>query len=111
MSAATTSTSTSATEQPAPEALHVPFSWVYGPAKHDPMAEFAALTLNVCNGIQTCLELVHLSGMHRQHEMPAVLGAGDTERLLLLATASAHMLADVTDGRIEWFNERGSAKA
>jgi hypothetical protein len=78
--------------------IHQPFSWAMGEFDDGRDAFFAALTLDVCNGIQTCLELVHAtdlaSGPSAACEEPPILGVMDRDRLLRLATVSARMLSD-----------------
>jgi len=78
--------------------VHQPFSWAMGEFDDGREAFFAALTLDVCNGIQTCLELVHAtdlaSGPSGACEEQPILGVTDRDRLLRLATVSARMLSD-----------------
>jgi len=78
--------------------IHQPFSWAIEEFDDGRDAFFAALTLDVCNGIQTCLELVHATDLASEpsaagEEQP-ILGARDRDRLLRLATVSARMLSD-----------------
>lgn len=94
--------------QPEQEAVHRPFSWLPNEGKHDQVAQFMALTMDVCNGIQTCLELVHSGDLTRRlnedadlgEEVAPTLGRLDRERLLLLATASVRMLAGDAERQI-----------
>lgn len=89
--------------------LHEPFSWVDGPDK-DGAATFAALTMDVCQGVHTCLQLIHSTDLCTNSgagdEDPPVLGSVDKERLLLLATAAMRMLGDRADDRVESFNSQ-----
>lgn len=95
-------------------ALHQPFSWFVPQEGHDSSAEFLALTKDVCEGIQLCLELVHASTLDHEHnegatpgnESPPVLSINDMERLMRLSRASAQMLAGEADERIEHINNR-----
>lgn len=95
--------------------FHQPFSWVHVPAPALD-ADFAALTLNVCRGVETCLQLIHSTdlAMHAQEweedETP-VLGRSDKERLMLLATAAVQMLGDRAECRVEDANDRARKAA
>lgn len=111
-----------AAEKPAPRAappqgpgaLHVPFAWLDGKLERDPQAQFAALTMDVCNGMQTCLELVHSDLLTRNRNQMADPGQEDTplldraagERLLLLATAAARMLSERAEEHIDAMHDR-----
>lgn len=94
--------------QPEQEAVHRPFSWLSNESTHDQAAQFMALTMDVCNGVQTCLELVHSGDLtHKMNEdadpgeeVAPTLDRLDRERLLLLANASVRMLADEAERRI-----------
>lgn len=96
----------------APPAVHRSFSWLFDEDNHDQAAQFMALTMDVCNGIQTCLELVHSGDLTRRinedadsgEEVADTLSRLDRERLLLLATASARMLAGDAECRIAKLN-------
>ena len=91
-------------------ALHQPFSWVHVPAPGLD-AHFAALTLNVCRGVETCLQLMHSTdlAMHarewEEDETP-VLSRIDKEKLMLLATAAMQMLGDRAERRVHDANEK-----
>lgn len=90
--------------------LHEAFSWVETGVADVHGAEFAALTMDVCRGIETCLQMMHktdisvLSGAG--DEDPPVLGTVDKERLLLLASAAARMLGDRADERVDSMNKQ-----
>lgn len=85
-------------------------SWVHC-QDEDGGAAFAALTLDVCNGVQTCLQLIHSTHISNDpaagDEEQPILGAVDKGRLLLLAQASAKMLADLAMARVEGLNAQG----
>jgi len=91
-------------------AFHQPFSWVHVPAPGLD-AHFAALTLNVCRGVETCLQLMHSTdlAMHarewEEDETP-VLSRVDKEKLMLLATAAMQMLGDRAERRVNDANEK-----
>ena len=87
-------------EPVAPEAIHKPFTWLHRQVEHDQHAQFYALTLDICQGVRTCLELVQSSDMDRENGTPPLLGADDTARLLRLAIVSSSLLADHAEARI-----------
>lgn len=98
--------------QSATSPIHKPFSWLPSVFENDPVAQFMSRTMSVCQGIQTCLELAHSADLLRRinedagpgEEVPCMLDRGDTERLLLLATASAQLLAEAAEQRIKWLS-------
>jgi len=102
-------THTSAAPNPATPS-HQAFSWLEGAAADSQDAQFAALALDVCHGLQTCLGLVHAadqsSASDVNAEHPPILGAVDKERLLLLAGAAVRMLGDRAAGRVEKLNDQ-----
>jgi len=96
-------------------ALHQPFSWIDDAAKDYPMADFFALTLDVCNGIQTCLEISESSDLEctchsdlapDDAELP-VLSAYHAGILRRFSIASARLLRECADQKINWINEYG----
>ena len=99
-------------EQPA--TVHQPFSWLHFSAKHDAGAQFAAMTMDVCNGVGLCLEILHADDMTRLHNNEADPGdeerpafrSSDIERLLRLALTSTNLLAEAAAANIERANER-----
>jgi hypothetical protein len=90
--------------------IHQAFSWVEKGVADVDGAEFAALTVDVCRGIETCLQLMHVTdisvGSGAGDEDPPILGVVDKERLLLLAQAAAHMLGDRANMRIDDMNKQ-----
>ena len=113
------STSTTTPEQsPKPNrarAVHQPFSWIDDAARDYPMADFLALTLDVCNGIQTCLEIIESSDLECTYhsdlapdnaELP-VVSAYHAGILRRLSIASAKLLRKHADQEINWLNEHG----
>jgi hypothetical protein len=102
-----------------PRALHVPFAWLDATLQHDHQAVFAALTMDVCNGMQTCLQLVHSDLLTRNRNQIADLGQEDAplldkaggERLLLLATAAARMLSERAEEYIDAMHHRAGSQA
>lgn len=93
------------TPLPTPAALHKPFSWLLPHAEYDEHAAFYARTMDVCQGIQTCIEAAHMSCMDRDNGTTPALDIIDTERLLRLALVSSQMLGEIAAVRIERFNE------
>ena len=114
------STSTTTPEQPSKShrarAFHQPFSWIDDAARDYPMADFVALTLDVCNGIRTCLEIIEASDPEcRCHSDPApddaelpVVSAYHAGILRRLSIASARLLREHADQKIIWINEHGA---
>jgi hypothetical protein len=113
MSRATDTGGVSAPAAPAGP-IHRAFSWLEGAAADSHDAQFAALALDVCNGLQTCLGLVHAADQALAPDADAealpILGTVDKERLLLLAGAAMRMLGDRAAGRVEKLNDQ-AAKA
>jgi len=79
------------------------------------MADFFALTLDVCNGVHTCLEIVNSSGLvcpsdddAASEEVPAVTVV-DAEHLLRLSIAVVTLLRQSAEQEISWINEHGVA--
>lgn len=87
--------------------LHQAFSWINDDVLDDG-AEFVALTMDVCRGVEICLQLIHSTDMRTDSgagdEDPPPLGTVEKERLLLLATAAMDMLGKQADDRIESIN-------
>jgi len=90
-------------QQPAPKATHKPFSWLADDLKHDQRAQFAATTMDICQGVETCLELVHTSSLER--DSGPTLNPNDTDRLLRMAMASIRLLGESAEADIEFLNE------
>ena len=92
-----------------PESLHQAFSWLPLHHRNEPTAEFYAMTKDVSEGIQTCIELIHFSMMDRDSgDTTPLLNIGDTERLLRLAGTSSQMLAEAAAMRIDRLVTRGT---
>jgi len=95
---------------------HVPFSWLHTD-KGGRSAKFIETVLDVCGGLQTCLELVHATDMalHARSmdddEAVPVLGTGHKERLLRLAIAATGMLSNRAYDEIDWINEQARHSA
>jgi hypothetical protein len=97
-----------------PAAMHLPFSWLDASLDNDPKAQFVALTMDVCRGAETCLQLLHSDMLTRNanqwadpgQEVAPILEKHHGEHLLLLATAATRMLSNQAEERIEMMNER-----
>ena len=91
--------------------MHEPFSWLAPELENNLAAQFMARATDVCHGIHTCLELVNSSSLARSSlengagdDVP-LLDPIDTERLLRFAMASAKLLAEDSEKRIQWMNK------
>lgn len=84
-----------------PDALHQPFSWLPSHHQHDAYAQFSALTMDVCQGITTCIDLAHLSNTDRDDDNVPTLDIIATERLLHLAMRSSQMLGKIAAANID----------
>ena len=96
-------------------AVHQPFSWLGDDVKDHPLADFLALAMDVGRGMQTCLEIVHLSDLVRSEnaeldpedaELPAVNGY-DAGNLLRFTIAAARLLHESAARHIDSINMRG----
>ncbi|QRX84381.1 hypothetical protein [Glaciimonas sp. PAMC28666] len=97
----TSSFSTASTPIPTPEATHQAFSWLPSHHQHDQSAQFYAMTIDICQGVKTCIDLVQVSNADRGTDTLPMLDVNATERLLRLALMSSQMLAEVAEGRID----------
>jgi hypothetical protein len=96
-------------------AVHQPFSWLGDDVKDHPIADFVALTMDVCSGVQTCMEIVHLSDLvrsenadldHEDAELPAV-NANDAGKLMRLAIGTTRLLREYAARQIDSINVHG----
>jgi hypothetical protein len=88
---------------------HQPFSWLAEELRIDASMQFLAHTLDITQGIKTCLELVHASNQAREEGDPAyppTLNVPDTERLTRMAMAAASTLSEQAERRIAVLNSR-----
>lgn len=107
-----TDASKSAPPPPAqPKALHQAFSWLPESLKGDRQAEFLAMTQTICAGVATCLELVQQNELARDNGRAPLLGIQASEKLLMLATASAKMLANNAEEHIDFIIDRATNEA
>lgn len=88
-----------------------PFSWLHPDLKNGRI-EFAALALDVCEGIDVILGVLHVDHMTRtlnadedpsDQEAP-LFGPAHTEKLMRLAMVSARMLSAAASQRVDWAN-------
>ena len=91
--------------------FHTSFSWLLPHLKGDEHAQFYALTVDICQGIKTCIDLAHLSNTDRDDETMPTLNILDTEILLRLALSSSQLLAEMAAHRIDRMNDRISTSA
>lgn len=96
--------------------IHQPFSWTPDVGAQDHEAHFAALTFDVCNGVQTCLQLVQSTDMALYartfgDDAPPLLSRVDREHLVLLATAAVRMLGAQAYKRADELNDQARVAA
>ncbi|WP_304360190.1 hypothetical protein, partial [Collimonas fungivorans] len=90
------------------KANHQPFSWLTEDLHMNRSAQFMALTLDLSQGIKTCLSLIHASNLAREHgdeESPPTLNVSDTECLTRMAIAAAGVLSERAESYIDVFND------
>lgn len=92
---------TASSPPPEPDAFHQAFSWLPSHHQSNESAQFYALTMDVCQGIQTCIDLAQVSDTDRDSDTMPALDALATERLLRLALTSSQMLAELAARRID----------
>ena len=115
------STSTTTPEQsPTPNrtnAVHQPFSWIDDAARDYPSADFVSLTIDVCNGVHTCLEIIEASDPEcgcpsdpdaDEAELP-VVSAHHTGILRRFCIAATRLLREHADQKAAWINAHGIA--
>ena len=113
------STSTTTPEQTTTShrtrAFHQPFSWIDDAARDYPSADFISLTIDVCNGVHTCLEIIEASDPEcrcpsdpdaDEAELP-VVSAHHTGILRRFCIAATRLLREHADQKINWINEYG----
>ncbi|QRX81668.1 hypothetical protein [Glaciimonas sp. PAMC28666] len=94
-------TTPSPSSAPITEALHQPFSWLPAAHQNDRHAQFYAMTVDICQGVKTCIDLAHLSNSDRNTDTMPTLAINATERLMRLAYMSSQLLAGVAEGHID----------
>ena len=90
---------------------HKAFSWISEQMECDSSARFAALMIDVANGIGTCLEIVQSTMMAPALAEDPLLSENDTMNLLRLAIVSARMLEEKAESQIEWLTDCHARKA
>src|SRR5438445_13658498 len=97
-------------------AVHQPFTWLADEVADYPMADFLELTMDICDGVHCCLEIVYLSDLIRSEnddriaenvELPAV-NANDAAKLQRLAIGAIRMLRNSAARKIDWINAHGA---
>jgi hypothetical protein len=97
------------------DAVHEPFSWFSEEAKDYPLANFVGLTRDVCNGIETCLEIINSAALDREaaedgNDVIPAINTFEADNLLRLAMAASRLMAYEAEGAIKWINEFGPAR-
>ena len=92
---------TSSPPTPATEACHEPFSWLPSHHQHNRHAQFYAMTMDICQGVRTCIDLAQVSNSDRGTRTKPTLDVNATERLLRLALMSSQMLAEIAESHID----------
>ncbi|MGZ9713881.1 hypothetical protein ACXX82_24090 [Glaciimonas sp. GNP009] len=95
---------------PEQEAFHKAFSWLPVDHQTDKHTQFRALAVDVCRGIQTCLEVTHFRTLNRSSDAMPTLSTIHTERLMRLASSSSQMLAEIAARHFDDLNDK-SGKA
>ena len=101
-----------------PAPAHEAFSWMPN-TRPTPGGEFAMKVLDVCRGIEVCLQLAQASQMARDHnrwaspgnkEVPT-LSVGDAETLVLFSKTVAGMLGESATTQIDFLSREGNGHA
>ena len=101
------------TSTPTPKRRHA--SWLSDDAKGHPVAEFVAFTLDVSNGLESCLEIIESSHLDRVDldpegtELPAI-DVYDAGKMLRLAIVTARQLRQHATEILEWIDENGTGR-
>lgn len=101
-----------------PAPAHEAFSWMPG-CSYSSNGDFAEKTLDICRGIELCLQLAQSSGMAHRNSRDAspenkevpTLSEPDAETLVLFAKTAAAMLGERASDVIDslWRKESGNA--
>jgi hypothetical protein len=97
---------------PSPASTHQRFHWINGPSQDSAYAAFLEMAYDLAAGINTCLEIVHVSDLQRETNQDAkkgeaaapAIGAFDAEKLLRMAIVSSSLLAQEAMRRIDTEN-------
>ncbi|WP_211453782.1 hypothetical protein [Collimonas antrihumi] len=93
--------------QTAARSEHQSFSLLADGLRFDASAQFMALTLDLSQGIKTCLSLIHASHLAREEDddaCPPMLNVGDTECLTRMVIAAAGVLSERAGSHIDILN-------
>ncbi|SFI17022.1 hypothetical protein SAMN04515618_11270 [Collimonas sp. OK307] len=93
--------------QTAARSEHQSFSLLADELRFDASAQFMALTLDLSQGIKTCLSLIHASHLAREEDddaYPPMLNVADTEGLTRMAMAAAGVLSERAGSHIDILN-------
>jgi hypothetical protein len=97
-------------EQPEPKAIYQPFTFLHDGIQHNAEAMFAEKTMDICQGISTCMGLIHSSDLDRSNGTAPILDANATDRLLRFVMASADMLTGDAEAIIDHMNKANKAR-
>ena len=92
-------------EQSEPAAIFKPFTFLHDGIRHNAEAMFAEKTMDICQGISTCMGLIHSSDLDRSNGTAPILDANATDRLLRFVMASADMLTNDAEAIIDHMNK------
>lgn len=95
------------TVSPGASSQHDPFTWFASVYKGDINAKFIGMTLDVCHGMNTCLEVIQSCDLQREIGDTPLLSQFDTGRLLRLAITTSNLLSQAAEAHIKWMNEFG----
>jgi hypothetical protein len=94
-----------AVEPQAPEAIYQRFTFLHDGIQHNADAMFVEKTMDICQGISTCMNLIHSSDLGRSSGTAPILDPNATDSLLRFVMASADMLTGDAEAIIEHMNE------
>lgn len=77
--------------------IHKPFSWLKASIEHDHYAQFAALTMDICHGVETCIDLVYSTDLDKENGDRPLLNLEEASRLLRMAVLSTRLLGDAAE--------------
>ena len=97
-------------EQPEPKAIYQPFTFLHDGIQYNAEAMFAEKTMDICQGISTCMGLIHSSDLDRSNGTAPILDANATDRLLRFVMASADMLTCDAEEIIDHMNKANKAR-
>jgi hypothetical protein len=97
-------------EQPELRAIYQPFTFLHDGIRHNAEAMFAEKTMDIYQGINTCMGLIHSSELERSNGTAPILDAIATDRLLRFVMTSADMLTGDAEAIIDHMNKANKAR-